>query len=57
MKIEEVSARTTNHNLAYINRQVGIMQPIKDDDSYGLMKWLSDSENTRLSYYVGFADD
>ena len=33
------------------------MQQMMDVDRYGLRNWLSDSKNTRLSYFVGFADD
>jgi hypothetical protein len=33
------------------------MQEMMDVDRYGLRNWLSDGKNTRLSYYVGFADD
>jgi hypothetical protein len=33
------------------------MQQMMDVDRYGLRNWLGDSKNTRLSYFVGFADD
>jgi hypothetical protein len=33
------------------------IQQIIDIDRYGLRNWLSDSKNTRLSYFVGFAEN
>ena len=33
------------------------MQLMIDLDRYGLRNWLSDNKNTRLSCFVGFADD